>query len=110
MLRVSFFLLSLLLLMLAIPSFAQNRLPPASDTQNSPAESDPELLRKFQRDQQKKRYEQMKRDSQRLLELTTELKAYVDNSGENILSMDVVRKAEEIEKLAHRVKENMRGN
>jgi hypothetical protein len=34
----------------------------------------------------------------------------VDESGEHVLSMDVVRKAEEIEKLARRVKDHMRGN
>jgi hypothetical protein len=51
----------------------------------------------------------MQRDSQKLLELATELKRYVDKSGENILSVEVLRKAEEMEKLARRVKENMRG-
>ncbi len=39
---------------------------------------------------QKKRFEDMKRDSQKLLELATELKQYVDKSGENILSLEVV--------------------
>jgi hypothetical protein len=52
----------------------------------------------------------MKRDSQKLLELATELKKYVDQAGENVLSLEVVRKADELEKLARRVKENMRGN
>jgi hypothetical protein len=33
----------------------------------------------------------------------------VDKSNENLLSLEVVRKAEEIEKLAHRVKEKMKG-
>jgi hypothetical protein len=52
----------------------------------------------------------MQHDSQKLLELATQLKQYVDQSGEHVLSMDVVRKAEEIEKLARRVKDRMRGN
>jgi hypothetical protein len=34
----------------------------------------------------------------------------VDKSSENTLSMDVVKKAEEIEKLAHSVKEKMKAN
>jgi hypothetical protein len=38
------------------------------------------------------------------------LKQYVDKSNENTLSLDVVRKAEEIEKLAHSVKEKMKAN
>jgi hypothetical protein len=37
------------------------------------------------------------------------LKDYVDKSSENLLSVDVVKKAEDIEKLAHNVKEKMKG-
>jgi len=33
----------------------------------------------------------------------------VDKANENTLSVDVIRKAEEIEKLAHSVKEKMKG-
>ncbi len=62
----------------------------------------------MQRERLKKRYEEMKRDSQRLLELATELKQYVDKSGENVLSLEVLRKAEEMERLARQVKNNMR--
>jgi hypothetical protein len=36
------------------------------------------------------------------------LKEYVDKSNENILSMDVIKKADEIEKFAHSVKEKMK--
>ena len=36
-------------------------------------------------------------------------KDYVDKSNENVLSLDVVKKAEEIEKLAHSVKDKMKG-
>lgn len=57
----------------------------------------------------KQRQEEIRRDSEQLLKLATELKQYVDKSNENILSMDVVKKAEEIEKLAHSVKEKMKG-
>ena len=52
----------------------------------------------------------LKRDTDKLLQLATELKKYVDKSNENVLSVDVLKKAEEIEKLAHRVKEKMKGN
>jgi hypothetical protein len=51
----------------------------------------------------------MRRDSQRLVELSRELKQYVDKAGEHVLSMEVIRKADELEKLARKVKENMRG-
>jgi hypothetical protein len=52
----------------------------------------------------------LKRDTDKLLALATELKQYVDKSNENMLSLDVIRKADEIEKLAHSVKEKMRAN
>jgi len=52
----------------------------------------------------------LKRDTDKLLQLATELKKYVDKSNENVLSVEVLKKAEEIEKLAHRVKEKMKGN
>ncbi len=71
-------------------------------------EPGPETLHKMQQQQLKKRFDNMKRDSQKLLELATELKQYVDKSGENILSIEVLRKAEEMEKLARQVRNNMR--
>jgi hypothetical protein len=55
------------------------------------------------------RQAELKRDTERLLKLSTELKDYVDKSNENILSLDVIKKADEIEKLAHSVKTRMRG-
>jgi hypothetical protein len=58
----------------------------------------------------KQRQEQIKTDTDKLLKLATELKQYVDKSNENTLSLDVVKKAEEIEKLAHNVKEKMKGD
>ena len=56
------------------------------------------------------RHAALKRDTDRLLQLSTELKAYVDKSNQNLLSLEVVKKADEIEKLAHSVKEKMKGN
>ena len=58
----------------------------------------------------KQRQEQIKADTDKLLKLATDLKQYVDKSNENTLSLDVVKKAEEIEKLAHNVKEKMKGD
>ena len=48
-------------------------------------------------------------DTQKLLALATELKADVDKTNKDTLSVDVVKKADEIEKLAHSVKEKMKG-
>jgi hypothetical protein len=52
----------------------------------------------------------LKRDTERLFQLSTELKQYVDKTNSNILSLDVIKKADEIEKLAHSVKEKMKGS
>jgi hypothetical protein len=56
------------------------------------------------------RQARLKQDTDKLLRLATELKEYVDKTDENILSLDVIKKAAEIEKLAHSVKEKMRGS
>ena len=92
------------------PAWAQ-RLPPppGPSAADERAQADLELQHKQQRERQKKRFEEMKRDSQKLLELATELKQSMDKSGENVLSLDVLRKAEEMEKLARKLKNNMRG-
>ena len=47
-------------------------------------------------------------DTEKLLALANELKADVDKSNKDTLSLDVIRKADEIEKLAHSVKEKMK--
>lgn len=43
-----------------------------------------------------------------MLELATELKEYVDKTNENIMSVDVIKKTDEIEKLAKSVREKMK--
>jgi hypothetical protein len=58
----------------------------------------------------KQRQTSLQKDTDHLLELATQLKAYVDKSNEHTLSLDVVKKADEIEKLAKSVKEKMRGS
>ena len=54
------------------------------------------------------RKKQIEEDSARLLKLATELKAEVDKTNKDTLSLTVIRKADEIEKLAHNVKEKMK--
>ena len=58
----------------------------------------------------KQRQTTLQKDTDHLLELATELKAYVDKTNEHTLSLDVIKKAEEIEKLAKSVKEKMKGS
>jgi hypothetical protein len=54
------------------------------------------------------RRKQIADDSGRLLKLATDLKAEVDKTTKDQLSLTVIRKADEIEKLAHSVKEKMK--
>jgi len=72
-----------------------------------------EVPSRMEKEMQKKANEQrqadLKRDTEKLFRLSTELKEYVDKSNENVLSLDVIKKADEIEKLAHSVKTKMRG-
>lgn len=56
------------------------------------------------------RQQEIKKDTDQLLDLATELKQYVDKTNENIISLDVIKKAEQIEKLAKSVKDKMKGS
>jgi hypothetical protein len=85
---------------------------PSPSDRTTPAED--EARSKLERDMAKKANQErqlaLKRDTEKLLKLSTELKDYVDKTNENMLSLEVVKKAEEIEKLAHSVKNKMKGN
>jgi len=76
--------------------------------------SDDELRVKMQKDTAKKanqeRQAQLKRDTEQLFKLATDLKEEVDKSNENLLSLEVIKKAEEIERLAHNIKDKMKGD
>jgi hypothetical protein len=74
--------------------------------EKSQAERDLEARRARQLNLQ--RQKDIRDDTQRLFQLATELKEAVDKSNENVLSLEVIRKAEEVEKLAHKVKEKMK--
>ena len=91
--------------------------------QSAPQEIDPQFGRerqkdatveKLERDREKalnkQRQTSLQKDTDRLLELATELKQNVDKSNEHTLSLDVIKKAEEIEKLAKQVKDKMKGS
>ncbi len=67
------------------------------------------LLTIWKKKAAKDRAAALKADTDKLLKLSVELKQYVDKSDENVLSLDVIKKAEEIERLAHSVKDKMKG-
>jgi hypothetical protein len=110
----SIVVLSLLLLMLELPTWSFSQDPTQTPHLHNPSAApddpdrqamDKEMLKKANQERQA----QLRRDTERLYQLSTQLKQYVDKSGENTLSLDVIKKAEEIEKLAHSVKEKMKG-
>jgi len=105
----------------AIPANSQLRAVPATVAQiqkiaadreatNNALSSDPhqllqqELVARAVRDRQS----QLRLDTEKLVALTAELKQHVDKAGANILSMDVIKKAQEIQKLAKSVQDKMR--
>jgi hypothetical protein len=55
------------------------------------------------------RQKRLEDDTAKLLSLATELKEQVDKTNKDIMSVDVIKKAEEIEKLAKDVKDRMKG-
>ncbi len=112
----------LALLLAAAPSqFAQSPtfppepspLPDASQPNGVRRPPTPEEIRRqkeLEKERTKQRYQDIRHDTQRLVALANELKQDVDQAGEQTLSLAVVKKADEIEKLAKSVKQRMKGD
>jgi hypothetical protein len=122
--RARLWILAVVLLLFTLVSsrsgLAQNseqfpRIPPPGQTPTpGPPGPEDEQRARIEKEMAKKanqeRQAQLKRDTDNLLKLATELKQDVDKSTPDTLSLEVVKKAEEIEKLAKSVKEKMKGN
>jgi len=54
------------------------------------------------------RQQELIRDANKLHQLSGELKDYLDKNGSTILSLDMLKKAEAVEKLAHSVRTKMK--
>ncbi len=96
----------------APPTGAQ--YPPYSRDIGRPDAREPnEIEQKMEHDREKKlnqeRQAELKRDTDKLFQLATQLRQAVAKSNENTLSLEVIKKAGEIEKLAKSVREKMRG-
>lgn len=52
----------------------------------------------------------LKQETDQLLAMAKDLKQNVDNSSPSILSLDLIKKTEKIEKLAKSIREKMKGN
>ena len=113
--------LILSLTLCAIPANSQLRAVPASVQQRQKLAAEREATNNaFSSDQHQllqqeliaravaDRQSQLRLDTEKLVALTAELKQHVDKAGANILSMDVIKKAQEIQKLAKSVQDKMR--
>jgi signal transduction histidine kinase len=67
-------------------------------------------LEKMEKARNADRQKHLVQDTNKLLALAKDLKEEVDKSNQDTLSVDVVKKAGEIEKLAKSVKDRMRSN
>ena len=79
---------------------------PQFETRQDPAQK--EMQDRMMKEANKKRQQDIRDDTDKLFQLASELKTAVDKSNENLLSLDVVRKADEVERLAHKVKDKMK--
>lgn len=115
------YLIVVLLLLFALQGVPAQQTPPLPEIAPPPGMqkgeqpdngtgAPPEMQKTMEKKANEQRQADLKKDADQLLKLSTELKAYVDKTNENILSVDVIKKADEIEKLAHNVKTKMRGN
>jgi hypothetical protein len=76
------------------------------DDKSSEATLNPNATKKILEDNEK----DIKKKIERLYELATELKAEVDKTDSSkVLSLNLVKKADEIEKLAHDIKNRSKG-
>jgi hypothetical protein len=96
------------------PRARQNTTPghPAVGTDGLPAmgvDLPPGQREKQEKLQNEERQKQLVADTDKLVQLANELHADVSKTDKNVLSVDVIKKADEIEKLAHSVKVKMRG-
>ena len=70
-----------------------------------------EAMRKHaEKQRNEERQSDLKRDTDELYKLASELKKSVDSSNEHVLSVEVIRKAEAIEKLAKSVRTKMKAD
>jgi len=105
------FFLSVLMMM--APTWAQDAPAGVATAQHHssavppPTPAEIELQRRMEKQRNQERFAKIKKDTDQLLELATQLKKSGDQASDQTLSLDVIRKAEQIEKLARQVRQKM---
>jgi hypothetical protein len=69
----------------------------------------PELTPKQKRELMKSNFEKMRNDAAQLASMANELRDELNKTSVDILSVDVIHRAEKIEKLARKIKEEAKG-
>ena len=83
---------------------------PSNTGRDVPGEAvNPRMEEQMAKTRNSDRQKRLVADTEKLLALATDLKQKVGKTDKNLLSVDVIKKADEIEKLAHSVKERMKG-
>lgn len=122
--KFSWWILSILLFSVCgLPAIAQSRgqsLPSETVVQRThhglqrQGQDQPDVFAEAQKENARRanaeRQLAIKNDTAKLLQMANELQEYVDKTNENILSLEVVKKAEQIEKLARSVREKMKAS
>jgi hypothetical protein len=73
-----------------------------------PVRSEDEATQQMLQNHRKQRQLELIRDAEKLHQLSGELKEFLDKNGSTILSVDMLKKAETVEKLAHSVRTKMK--
>ena len=111
--KAFFAFIIVLLLLSLIPAQAQglpaDQLPGAAPPSAPLSPEQERMEHDREKRMNKERFDNVKKDTDKLLELATELKQNVDRANEHTLSVDVIKKADEIDKLAKQIREKMKG-
>jgi hypothetical protein len=111
-LGLAFALPAMLLVFINVAVAQQIHLPPAvSQSQGMgdvPITSGNDVQRKQAMAANLQRQEEMRRDSEKMLQLMQDLNQYLQSKGPGTISVEQLKKAEQIEKLAHSVRSKMK--
>jgi hypothetical protein len=91
------------------PTGRSNSTVRPTQPQLSPMDVPPKMAEGQAKSRNIERQKKLEEDTAKLLSLATELKEQVDKTNQNVMSLDVIKKADEIERLAKSVKDRMKG-
>jgi hypothetical protein len=105
--------LAFMFVLISIVGGVGMRVPHVEAYQQQRAEPPPDpalekMKKRAEKQRNEKRQGDLKRDTDALYKLASDLKKSVDSSNEHVLSLEVLRKTEEIQKLAKSVHDKMK--